>query len=77
VATSTPDPLHLNWSVEAFTGVAAWPVIWIPALLAPIGVSLYVVSLRQALARSAARSAFPDLIEEQLPNTTLSGVQVP
>jgi hypothetical protein len=75
VATSTPGPLHLNWPGEQFTAIAAWPVIWIPALLAPIGISLHVVSIRQALARTAARRAFPDITEEQLPKTTLSGVQ--
>jgi hypothetical protein len=75
VATSTPGPLHLNWPGEPFTAIAAWPVVWIPALLAPIGISLHVVSIRQALGRSASCRAFPDVTEEQLPNTTLSGVR--
>jgi hypothetical protein len=75
VATSTPGPLHLNWPGEPFTAIAAWPVIWIPALLAPIGISLHVASIGQALARSTSRTAFPDVTEQQLPNTTLSGVQ--
>jgi hypothetical protein len=57
VATSTPGPLHLNWPGQPFTAIAAWPVIWIPALLAPIGILLHVVSIRQALARSAASRA--------------------
>ena len=48
VATSTPGPLHLNWPGEPFTAIATWPVIWIPALLAPIGIFLHVVSIRQS-----------------------------
>jgi hypothetical protein len=72
VASSTPGPLHLNWPGEPFTAIAAWPVIWIPALLAPIGISLHVVSIRQALARSASCRAFSNVTEQQLPNTTLS-----
>ena len=48
VATSTPGPLHLNWAGEPFTAIAAWPVVWIPALLAPVGIYLHVVSIRQA-----------------------------
>jgi hypothetical protein len=48
VATSTPGPFHLGWAGEPFTAIAAWPVVWIPALLAPVGISLHVVSIRQA-----------------------------
>ena len=48
VATSTPGPLHLNWPGEPFTAIATWPVIWIPALLAPTGIFLHVVSIRQS-----------------------------
>jgi hypothetical protein len=73
VATSTPGPLHLSWTGEPFTAIAAWPVVWIPALLAPIGISLHVVSIRQALALFAGRRAIPDIIEEQLPSTNESG----
>jgi hypothetical protein len=60
-ATSTPGPLHLSWTGEPFTAIAAWPVVWIPALLAPIGVSLHIASIRQALARYATRRAVPDV----------------
>ena len=75
VATSTPGPLHLSWTGEPLTAIAAWPIIWIPALLAPIGISLHVVSIRQALARSATRGAVPDVNEAQLPSTIRSGLQ--
>jgi hypothetical protein len=54
VATSTPGPLHVNWPGEPFTAVAAWPVVWIPALLAPAAIFLHIVSIRQALARLSA-----------------------
>jgi hypothetical protein len=75
VATSTPGPLHLGWPGEPLTAIAAWPIIWIPALLAPIGISLHVVSIRQALARSATRGAVQDVNEAQLPSTIRSGLQ--
>jgi hypothetical protein len=75
VATSTPGPLHLSWTGEPFTAIAAWPVVWIPALLAPIGISLHITSIRQSIALFAGRRAIPDIIEEQLPNTTRSGLQ--
>jgi hypothetical protein len=55
VATSTPGALHLSWPGEPFTAVAAWPVIWIPALLAPIAIFLHFVSIRQSIARFATR----------------------
>jgi hypothetical protein len=55
VATSTPGPLHLNWPGEPFTTIATWPVIWIPGLLAPVGIFLHFVSIRQAFARIASR----------------------
>ena len=61
VTTSTPGPFHLSWPGEPFTAIAAWPVVWIPALLAPIGISLHVVSLRQSLARLAGRRAIPNV----------------
>jgi len=57
VATSTPGPLHLNWPGEPFTAIASWPIIWIPALLAPIGIFLHVVSIRQAIGRLARRTS--------------------
>jgi hypothetical protein len=59
VATSTPGPLHLDWPGEPLTAIATWPIIWIPALLAPIGIFLHVISIRQALARVAARDPSP------------------
>ncbi|MHC5539854.1 hypothetical protein ACYOEI_16670, partial [Singulisphaera rosea] len=43
-------PLHLDWPGDPFTAIATWPVVWIPALLAPIGIALHVVSILQALA---------------------------
>jgi hypothetical protein len=55
VATSAPGPLHLNWLGEPFTAIASWPVIWIPALLAPVGIYLHFVSIRQSFARLAER----------------------
>jgi hypothetical protein len=55
VATSTPGPLHLNWPSEPFTAIATWPVIWIPALLAPIGIFVHVVSIRQSISRFVSR----------------------
>jgi hypothetical protein len=51
-ATSMPGPLHLDWPGEPLTEVARWPMIWVPAFLAPFAVLLHVVSLRQTLARS-------------------------
>jgi hypothetical protein len=75
VATSTPGPLQLSWTGEPFTAIAAWPVVWVPALLAPIGIFLHIVSIRQALARAATRGAVPDVAGEQLPDTTRSGLQ--
>jgi hypothetical protein len=54
VATSAPGPLYLNWPGEPFTAIATWPVIWIPALLAPIGIFLHIVSIRQSIARFAS-----------------------
>jgi hypothetical protein len=61
VATSTPGPFHLDWPGEPLTAIATWPVIWVPALLAPIGIFLHVVSICQAAARVAARESVPDL----------------
>ena len=49
-ATSAPGPQHLDWPGEPFTAIAAWPVVWIPALLAPTALFLHFVSIRQALA---------------------------
>ena len=51
VVTSTPGPLHSDWAGEPFTAIAAWPVIWIPAFLAPLGITLHIVSIRQARSR--------------------------
>jgi hypothetical protein len=54
VATSTPGPLHLDWPGAPFTAVAAWPVVWIPALLAPAAIFLHAVSILQSLGRLSA-----------------------
>jgi hypothetical protein len=59
VATSTPGPFHLDWPGDPLTVIATWPVIWVPALLAPVGIFLHVVSIRQALARVAQISLRP------------------
>jgi hypothetical protein len=56
VATSAPGPIHLNWPGEPFTAIASWPVIWIPALLAPVGIFLHTISIRQTLGQSNHRS---------------------
>jgi hypothetical protein len=53
VATSAPVPLHLDWPGEPFAAIAAWPVVWIPAFLAPAAIFLHAVSIRQSLARLA------------------------
>jgi hypothetical protein len=42
------------WLDEPFTAIATWPVIWIPALLAPVGIFLHIVSIRQSFARFAS-----------------------
>jgi hypothetical protein len=54
VATSTPGPLHLDWPGEPFTAIATWPVIWIPAFLAPAAIFLHFVSIGQAIVRFVA-----------------------
>jgi hypothetical protein len=47
VLTSTPGPMHLPWPGAPFTALAAWPLVWLPAFLAPLAVFLHVVSLQQ------------------------------
>lgn len=49
-ATSVPGPMQIAWPGGAFETLASWPVVWIPAFLAPVAVFLHVVSIRQALA---------------------------
>jgi hypothetical protein len=49
VVTSIPGPLHRDWPGEPFTAIAAWPLVWLPAFLAPLAVFFHVVSLRQTL----------------------------
>lgn len=49
--TSLPGPLHLDWPGAPFTALVSWPVVWLPAFLAPLAISLHVTSIRQALAR--------------------------
>jgi hypothetical protein len=63
VATSSPGPLHLDWPGEPFTAIASWPIIWIPALLAPIGIFLHVVSIRQAIGPLTRRTSESHLHE--------------
>jgi hypothetical protein len=57
VVTSFPGPLQLGWPGEPFTAPASWPMVWLPAFLAPLAVLLHVASLRQALTVPAARPA--------------------
>ena len=47
VLTSTPGPLHRPWPGAPFTAIATWPLVWLPAFLAPLAVLLHVVSLQQ------------------------------
>lgn len=48
-ATSLPGPLHLDWPGLPFTIISTAPFVWIPAFLAPMAISLHVVSIRQNL----------------------------
>jgi hypothetical protein len=59
VSTSAPGPLHREWSGGPFTAIAAWPVVWIPALLAPLAVFLHVQSIRQSVGRVRTRLHAP------------------
>ena len=58
-ATSAPGPQHLDWPGEPFTALADWPVVWIPALFAPTGIFLHVLSIRQSLARLKKAKTVP------------------
>lgn len=63
-ATSVPGPLHLDWPGAPFTAPASWPVVWLPAFLAPLALFLHGVSLRQTVpllreAAAARRSSAP------------------
>ena len=49
VLTSTPGPLHQPWPGAPFTAIAAWPLVWLPAFLAPLAVALHVISLQQTV----------------------------
>jgi hypothetical protein len=51
VLTSVPGPLHLDWPGAPFRELASWPIVWLPAFLAPLAITLHVTSIRQALAR--------------------------
>ena len=53
VITSVPGPQHLDWPGEPFTALAQWPIVWIPAFLAPLAIFLHVSSIRQAGAAAA------------------------
>lgn len=57
--TSAPGPLYAGWPGQPFTALASWPVVWIPAFLAPVALFLHVVSLRQTLAALRAASPAP------------------
>ena len=48
VATSTPGPLFL-WPGAPFTELLRWPLVWLPAFLAPLAVMLHVASLQQTV----------------------------
>jgi hypothetical protein len=48
VATSTPGPLFL-WPGAPFTELMRWPLVWLPAFLAPLAVMLHVASLQQTV----------------------------
>jgi len=48
VATSTPGPLFL-WPGAPFTELLRWPLVWIPAFLAPVALMLHVASLQQTV----------------------------
>ncbi len=36
----SPRPPHLDWPGNPFAAIAAWPVVWMPALLAPAAIFL-------------------------------------
>jgi hypothetical protein len=74
VATSSPGLLHLNWPGEPFEAISSWPIIWIPALLAPIGIFLHIVSIRQAIGRLARRNSESHLLER--PESSTSAEEV-
>lgn len=42
-ATSVPGPLQVDWPGGPFLTIVTWPVVWIPAFLAPVAVFLHVV----------------------------------
>jgi len=58
VLSSTPGRLHRDWPGAPFTELAGFPMVWLPAFLAPLAVFLHLVSFRQTLAalRGAASS---------------------
>ena len=79
VATSAPGPLHRDWPGEPFVAIAAWPVVWIPAPLAPTGIFLHVVSLRQAIAspeRLGADPAWSPMRSERIAGRLPQSLQV-
>jgi len=49
VVTSTPGPLRLDWPGAPFTEIVRWPLVWLPAFLAPLAVLLHVTSIQQAV----------------------------
>lgn len=55
--TSIPGPLHLDWPGEPFVALATWPLVWLPAFLAPLAVFFHFVSLRQSVTLMRAGGA--------------------
>lgn len=53
-ATSVPGPLQLDWPGEPFVAIATWPLVWLPAFLAPTALYLHILSIRQALRLGSA-----------------------
>ncbi|QEH34636.1 hypothetical protein OJF2_31770 [Aquisphaera giovannonii] len=62
VATSAPGPIRLDWPGSPFVAIATWPVVWIPAFLAPVGIFLHVLSIRQSIARPGRSRISPETI---------------
>ncbi len=48
-ATSIPGPLHVAWPGPPLTAIGDFPLVWIPAFLAPCAVFLHIVSIRKLL----------------------------
>ncbi len=48
VITSTPGRLHLGWPGAPFEALSRWPILALPAYLAPLAIVLHVHSMRAA-----------------------------